>query len=40
MLPRLKRGIQESIFTSLEDQLHPKNPLYILANVIKWRGFE
>lgn len=40
MLPRLKRGIQESIFTSFEDQLHPKNPLFVLANAINWQRFE
>lgn len=40
MLPRKKHGIQESIFTSFEDQLNSKNPLFMLANHIEWKKFE
>ena len=40
MLPRKKHGIQESIFTSFDDQLNSKNPLFMLANHIEWKKFE
>ena len=31
---------QSSLFFTIEDQLNPKNPLFILANKIRWEVFE
>jgi transposase, IS5 family len=40
MKPRSKNSIQINLFSSLEDTLDQKHPLYILANKIDWKVFD
>src|SRR5690554_2741511 len=40
MIPHKKSNNQFNLFSSLEDTLNQKHPLYILANKINWSIFE
>lgn len=40
MIPRKKAQNQVNLFSSFEDTLNQKHPLYILANKIQWQIFE
>ena len=40
MLPKTKDQQQTSFYTTFEEQLDHKHPLYILANKINWQQFE
>lgn len=40
MIPRKKAQNQVNLFSSFEDTLNQKHPLYILANKIRWQIFE
>jgi transposase, IS5 family len=40
MLPKPKNTAQQSFFSTFEEQLNRKHPLYQLANTINWKTFE
>jgi IS5 family transposase len=40
MIPKPNNRSQTSLFSSFEDILYTKHPLYILANKVDWSIFE